>query len=61
MMACKSYVILYLCESFRFEPLFNDSNSIFIPFLKSVGLQLVNMLLVLSANKTALYFPLNNC
>jgi hypothetical protein len=41
--------------------LFKDANSIFISFLKSLGLELVNMLLVSSGNKTALDFPLNSC
>ena len=38
--------------------LFKDSNSIFIPFLKSLRLELVIIILELSANNIDLYFPL---
>jgi len=38
--------------------LFKDSNSFFISFLKSLRLELVNLILVLSVNKIGLDFPL---
>jgi len=37
---------------------FKDSNSIFISFLKPPRLELVNIIVVSSANKTGLDFPL---
>jgi hypothetical protein len=53
------WVVSKLIESLlAFNHMFNDANSIFISFLNSSKLELVNIILISSANKIGLDFLL---
>jgi hypothetical protein len=56
---CKKRILCKFIESlFALNHLFKHSNSIFVSFLKSSKLDLINITLVSTANKTGLDFSL---
>jgi hypothetical protein len=56
---CKKWILWkFIGSLFALRHLFKNSNSIFVSFLKSSKLELINIALVSTANKTGLDFSL---